>query len=107
MEYLRSIYPKIYSGQNYDENQPKFPYVHFFLGDMPTALDDLSNNEVGVKPMYQIDIYTNAGQNQARKIAMDVRTFMISNGFKCRNFMPIINGSNVSRFVSRYVRLEV
>lgn len=107
MEYLKDTYPKISGGQNYNENKVKLPYVYFFLGDMPTALDDLSNNEVGVKPMYQIEVYTDQGMNQARKIATDVRTFMIQNGFKCRNFMPIQSTSNVSRFVGRYVRLDV
>ena len=107
MEYVKDIYPKIYSGQTYDENKPKLPYIYFYQIDAPTALDDLSNNEVGVKFAYQIEVYTDNGINKAKEIATVVRTYMISIGFKCRNFMPIQTLTNVKRFVGRYEKLEV
>lgn len=107
LEYLREIYPKVYGGQSYNETNVKLPYVYFFMGDMPTTLVDLSNNEVGVSPMYQIEVYTDKGLNEARKMSMDVRSFMTSNGFRCRTFTPSQLPTNVSRFIGRYERLDV
>jgi hypothetical protein len=107
IQYLKSLYPKLNGGTEYPSSEPKLPYLYFFQLDAPTKLDDLSNNEVGVKPIYQVEVYTDTGMNSARKIANDARTFMIENGFRCKNFMPIQVPSNVSRFVGRYERLEV
>ncbi len=106
-EYMKDLYPTLKGGSTYEEGKTKLPFMFFFQLDAPTQLTDLSNNEVGVNLAFQIDIYTNQGTNKAREMANEVRKHMISKGFKCRNFMPIINGSNVSRFVSRYVRLDV
>ena len=107
MEYMKSIYPNIKGGQKYNENNVKLPYVYFFMLDMPTRLSDLSNNEVGVNQTYQIEVYTTEEMNQAKKMATDIRNYMISLGFRCQNFMPIQTPSNVSRFVGRYERLNV
>lgn len=107
METLKINYPKIKGGSVYNENKSSFPFVYFFQLDAPTALTTLSNTEDGVNLAFQIEVYTDMGVNYARKIATDIRTFMISEGFLCKNFMPIITGSNVSRFVTRFGRLDV
>lgn len=107
IEYLREIYPKLKCGQTYNENEVNFPFVYFFLLDEPTKLTTLSRTEDGVNLVYQIEVYTKDGGNNARKIAHDVRTYMVSQGFLVRNFMPIPSPSNVSRFVGRYERLTV
>ena len=106
-EYMKNEYPTLKGGQTYDEGKVKLPFMHFFQLDAPTKLTDLSNNEVGVNLAYQIDVYNNQGVNQVREMSNKIRSYMISQGFRCKNFMPIINGSNVSRFVARYERLDV
>lgn len=93
-------------GQTYSEKS-HLPYMHFVLLDAPTKLTTLSNTEDGVNLAFQIDIYTDTGMNMARKISTAIRTYMIEEGFRCRTFMPIIQPTNVSRFVSRYERLDV
>ena len=107
IQYLKGIYPQISGGTNYPEKLPSFPYLYFFQIDAPTALTTLSNTEEGIRSAYQIEIYTDTGMNKARKIANDVRLYMISNGFTCRTFMPVNAPSNVSRFVTRFNRLDV
>ena len=107
VEYLLGIYPKLYSGTEYDENKPKFPYMYFFQVDAPTRLTTLSNTEDGVNLVFQIEVYSNKGEYEARKIANDIRAYMIQDGFHCRTFMPIKTGSSVSRFVTRFDRLDV
>lgn len=106
-QYMKSLYPKLKGGTTYDDSEVKLPYLYFYQLDAPTRLSDLSNNEVGVNLAFQVEIYTDLGSNQARKMAGEARAFMISNGFKCRNYMPIQASSNVSRFVARYERLDV
>ena len=107
IQYLKSIYPKIEGGTTYSETDVHFPYVYFFQLDSPTVLTTLSNTEDGVRNVYQVEVYTDTGTNSARKIASDIRSHMISEGFRCMNFMPIVTPSNVSRFVARYGRLDV
>ena len=107
MEYLKGIYANIQGGTSYNETKAHLPYVYFFMIDCPTGATTLSNTEDAVKPAYQIEVYSNAGMNHARKISTDIRAFMINEGFICRNFMPIQTSSNVSRFVGRYARLDV
>lgn len=107
LQYLKSIYPKINGGTTYPDKLPSFPYIYFFLLDAPTALTTLSNTEDGIDSAYQIEIYTNTSLNDARKIANDVRAFMISQGFVCKAFNPMQQPSNVSRFVTRFKRLDV
>ena len=107
IEYIKSIYPDIKSGTTYNENKVEFPYIYFFLVDMPTKLTTLSNTEDGVGLVYQIEVYTDKGADKARKIAYEVRTHMISEGFTCKNFMPVPSATNVSRFVTRFERLDV
>lgn len=106
-QYIKDYYPNIKGGTEYPNKEPSLPFLYFFELDAPTALNDLSNNEVGVRPVYQVEIYSNKGKDNARKIANDVRLFMITNGFKCKTFMPVQNPTDVSRFVARYERLEV
>ena len=105
--YMKKIYPTINGSTVYNENISSFPYLYFFQIDGSTRLTTLSNTEDGINLAFQIDIYTNKGQNQARKMANDVRNHMIQNGFRCRTFMPVNETSNVSRFVGRYERLDV
>lgn len=107
MEYMRSIYSNVTGGQSYKEGKVQLPYVYFFLLDEPTRSITLSNDEAVVSLNYQIEVYTESGQSQARKMAWDIRNFMIAQGFNCRTFMPIQSSSNVSRFVGRYERLDV
>lgn len=107
VQYMKTIYPKLKSGMSYNENEAKFPYIYFFQIDAPTRGTTLSNTEDVVNLVYQIEVYTDMGNNEARKIANEIREHMISEGFRCKNFMPIINGSKVSRFVARYERLDV
>lgn len=105
--YMKSLYPNLKTGQNYNENDVKIPYMYFYLLDAPTALDDLSNNEVGVKLAFQIETYTDGNMNQARKMASEIRSFMRTLGFRCITFRPIETPTNVKRFVARYERLDV
>lgn len=107
IQYLKGIYPQISSGTNYPEKYPSFPYLYFFQIDAPTALTTLSNTEDGIRSAYQIEVYTDTGMSKARKIANDVRLYMISNGFTCKTFMPANAPSNVSRFITRFNRLDV
>ena len=103
MEFLKSEYPKIDGGTK-SEAPPVLPYVYFFQLDARTRL---SNTEDGVTLAFQIEIYSDKGMNDARKIANSVREYMIADGFRCRRFSPDQNSSNVSRFVTRFQRLDV
>lgn len=107
LTYLKTLYPKIAGSTVYSEDAPSFPYMYFFLVDAPTALTTLSQTEDGVRPSYQVEIYSNKGSNETRKISYSVRAFMVENGFICRRFRPIERGSAISRFVSIYERLDV
>lgn len=106
MEFLKSEYPKIDGGTK-SEAPPTLPYVYFFQLDGRTRLTTLSNTEDGVTLAFQIEIYSDKGMNDARKIANSVRGYMIADGFRCRRFSPDQNSSNVSRFVTRFQRLDV
>ena len=106
-EYMKCIYPKLKAGTVYRENQVKLPFMYFYQLDSPTKLTTLSNTEDGINLAFQIEVYTDLGTNEARKMATEIRSWMIEQGFRCRNFMPIISTSNVSRFVARYERLDV
>jgi len=106
MEFLKSEYPKIDGGTK-SEAPPTLPYVYFFQLDARTRLTTLSNTEDGVTLAFQIEIYSDKGMNDARKIANSVREYMIADGFRCRRFSPDQNSSNVSRFVTRFQRLDV
>lgn len=107
MEYMRGIYPNVKGGTTYSEGKTKLPYVYFFILDNPTRSITLSNDEAVTNLVYQIEVYTESGGNQTRKMATDIRSFMIANGFNCRTFMRIQSSSNISRFVARYERLDV
>ena len=106
-DYMKGLYPSLYAGTSLEDTKTKLPYMYFYQLDAPTRLTTLSNTEDGVNLAFQIEIYTKGGLNQARKMASDVRAFMIEEGFRCRNFLPIQDTSNVSRFVGRYERLDV
>ena len=106
LEYMRSIYPSLNGGTTFSEKS-KLPFMHFVLLDAPTKLTTLSNTEDGVNLAIQIDIYSDGGMNLAKKMSYEVRNYMMENGFRCRTFMPIVQPSNVSRFVARYERLDV
>ena len=107
VSYIKDLYPSINYSTGYPENLAKFPAMFFTQIEASTKLTTLSNTEDGVTLAYQIDVYTNDGANKARKIANDIRTFMIDSSFRCINFMPVPQPSNVSRFVARYERLDV
>lgn len=107
MGVMKANYPNLEGGQTYPNSAPKFPYLYFFQIDAPTVLRTLSNTEDGVHLAFQIEIYTDKGGNEARKMANDVRAYMIGEGFECRTFMPSQQPSNVSRFVTRFSRLDV
>lgn len=107
MNYMKDIYPQIKSGTAYDENKVKLPYLYFFQIDGSTKLMDLSNNEVGVDLAFQIELYSDKGMNEARKMAYDVRAYMEAEGFRCRRFIPSQQLSNVSRFITVFYRLDV
>lgn len=106
-DYMKSLYPSLKGGTSLEDTPTKLPYLYFFQLDAPTRLTTLSNTEDGINLAFQIEIYTKGGKNEARKMANDVRAFMIEEGFRCRNFLPIQDTSNVSRFVGRYERLDV
>ena len=106
MEYLREEYSPIYGGQKSD-SAPKLPYVYFFQIDGATELTTLSDTEDGISLAFQIEVYTDKGMNEARKIANSIRTYMIQNSFKCRTFIPDQSSLNVSRFLTRFRRLDV
>lgn len=103
--YMRTIYPTLKGGE-YQE-KPQLPYLYFTQIDGSTRDVTLSNTEVSVNLCFQVEMYTDLGMNMARKMATDVRAYMIENGFRCINFMPMNSFSNVSRFVARYERLDV
>lgn len=106
-EHIKALYPTLKSGQTYSENV-KLPYMYFTSFDGTTALSDLSNNEVARNVAYQIEVYSDTGLNFARKISNDIREYMIGQGYRCRAFLPLDSqDSKVSRFVSRYARLDV
>lgn len=107
LNHMKSIYPKLKGGTKYDGNEPKFPYLYFYQIDGTTRLTTLSNTEDGISLVFQIEIYTKGGDNEARKMANEVRAYMISQGFRCMNFIPMQGNSDVSRFVMRYGRLDV
>lgn len=107
MEYMESLYPNIQSGRNYPDKVPQFPYVYFFQMDAPTVKTTLSNTEDVINLAFQIEVYSNKGENLARKISTDIREYMVNDGFFCRTFRPVQSASNISRFVMRYERLDV
>ena len=104
---MRDIYPSLKSGMVYPETEPKCPYLYFFQIDAPTALTTLSNTEDGIDPSYQIELYSDKGMNDARKMANEVRAYMTGEGFKCKRFTPSQTPSNVSRFITIFKRLDV
>jgi len=106
VEFLKEYHPKVKCGTSYSETV-KLPYVYFFLLDEPTRLTTLSNTEDGVNLVYQIEVYTTDGSDKTRKIAHDIRSYMVGLGFKIRTFMPVQTPSNISRFVIRCERLDV
>lgn len=106
LRHIQGLYPAVNGGTAFSE-KTKLPFMHFTQLDGSTKLTTLSNTEDGINLAFQIDVYTNTGMNLARNIANDIRAYMISEGFRCRNFMPIDQPSNVSRFVGRYERLDV
>lgn len=107
LTYMKAIYPDIKGGTVYEENKVKLPYLYFFQIDGSTKLMDLSNNEVGVNLAFQIEIYSAEGKDNSKKMASSVRAYMLENGFRCRTFMPFQSSSNVSRFITRFERLDV
>lgn len=102
--HMKSLYPKLGGGTEYNE-KVKLPFMHFFLIDNPTVLTTLSNTEDGTNLSFQIDVYTK--DDNEREMANDIRSYMISEGFTCRQFMPFQQSSDVSRFVTRFRRLDV
>lgn len=102
--HMKSLYPNLDGGTEYNE-KVKLPFMHFFMIDNPTALTTLSDTEDGTSLSYQIDIYTK--DDKAREMANKVREFMIGESFTCRQFMPFQSSSNVSRFITRFRRLDV
>lgn len=106
LDYMKSYYPALSGGTAFS-GKVELPYLHFIFLDAPTRLTTLSNTEDGVNLAFQIDIYTDSGLTMARKMAYDVRNYMIEMGFRCVTFMPIVQPQNVSRFVGRYERLDV
>lgn len=106
IEYLRDDYPSIHGGQKSD-SPTRLPYIYFFQIDGDTRLTTLSNTEDGINLAFQIEVYSDNGREDARKIANSVREFMIADGFKCRAFRPDQSSSNVSRFITRFERLDV
>ena len=107
MQYLSQGYEIVNGGTTYPSTKVAFPYIYFYLLDAPTKLTTLSNTEEGIMTTYQIEVYSDKGMNSARKIAKEIRAYMIRNGFTCATFMPVQSATNVSRFVARYRRLDV
>ena len=107
LNYMRGLYPNFYGGTEYNEGNKKFPFLYFTQIDGSTVDVTLSNTEESINLAFQIEVYTDGGTNLARKMSNDVRNYMISEGFHCKNFMPLTTFSNVSRFVGRYERLDV
>lgn len=106
LNHMKEKYPALNGGTAFSE-KVKLPYLHFIYVDSSTKETTLSNTEDAVNLAFQVDIYTDAGMNMAKKMAYDVREYMISEGFRVRNFLPIVQPTNVSRFVGRYERLDV
>ena len=108
MEYLESIYPNIKGSQKYADKAPSYPYVYMYQIDGSTQEVTLSNTEEAVNLAFQIEVYSNKGDTITRKISTDIKNYMMTvEGFKCRTFLPAQNNGNISRFVSRYDRLDV
>lgn len=106
LNHMKDLYPNLNGGQTFSEKS-KLPYMHFVFLDAPTRLTTLSNTEDGVNLAFQIDIYSDSGMNMARKMSTSIRDYMVSEGFRCRTFRPIVQPTNISRFVGRYERLDV
>lgn len=106
LNHMKTLYPALNGGTAFSE-KVKLPYLHFINIDSPTVATTMSNTEDAVNLAFQVDIYTDGGMNMAKKMAYEVRSFMIEEGFRVRNFMPIVQPTNVSRFVGRYERLDV
>ena len=106
LNHMKDIYPNLNGGTTFSE-KVKLPYLHFIFVDSSTKATTLSNTEDAVNLAFQVDIYTDAGMNMAKKMAYEVRKYMVGEGFHVRNFLPIVQPTNVSRFVGRYERLDV
>lgn len=106
MDFLKGEYDRVYGGQK-SETAPKLPYVYFFQINGSTKLTTLSNTEDGVNLAFQIEVYSDKGMNDARKIANSIREYMIADGFRCNTFRPDSNSTDVSRFITRFERLDV
>ena len=107
LQSMKVIYPALNGGTVLPDEPPKFPYMYFKQIDGATRLTTLSNTEDGINLAFQIEVYTDKGMNLARKISNSIREYMVSEGFRVRVFNPLQTGSNVSRFVGRYERLDV
>lgn len=105
--HMKENYPTLKGGTVYNGNDVKFPFLYFYQIDGTTRLTTLSNTEDGINLAFQIEIYTKDGANKAREMANEIRSHMISKGFRCRDFRPLNSDSDVSRFIGRYERLDV
>lgn len=106
LQHMKDTYPTIKGGTEYKDTPPSLPYMYFFQIDASTRLTTLSDTEDGINLAFQIEFY-GKGKDEVRKMANTARSFMISEGFRCQAFMPSQVPTNVSRFLTRFGRLDV
>lgn len=82
-----------------------FPYVSLVQKDNPTYEKTVTsgNNENHVKPMVQIDVYSDKSKAECKSICNTVDDVIRSDGFtRTMGYEPIVNGPNYWRFTARY-----
>ena len=109
MEALKFDYEKISGSQKYVETPPSFPSLYFKQLGAEDTLLTLSGKADGNNLAYEVQIYSNKSNTEARNIANAVRKIMCEDlDFTCTYFQPVENvgTTSINRFVTRFTKLE-
>lgn len=93
------------SGTTAVNTPSSFPYVSLVQKDNPTYEKTVtsSNTENHVRPMIQIDVYSDKSKAECKSICNTVDDVIRSDGFtRTMGYEPIVNGPNYWRFTARY-----
>lgn len=103
---VRNVINDICKSGTTEVNTPSsFPYVSLVQKDNPTYEKTVTsgNNENHVKPMIQVDVYSDKSKSECKSICSTVDDVMRSDGFsRTMGYEPIVNGPNYWRFTARY-----
>lgn len=93
------------SGTSEVATPSSFPYVSFVQKDNPIYEKTSTSTEIEnhVKPMIQIDVYSEKSKTECKTICSKVDDVMKADGFtRTFGYEPTVNGPNYWRFTARY-----